>query len=142
MTAERVVIDTNVLVSFFLRHGSMPWRAVRLSLEVDELVMSDATYAELYDVLLRRKFDAYVARDLREGFLESLRGFATFVTVRERVRACPDPTDDKLLEAAVNGNAGILITGDHALLAMQTFRDVRIITPAAYVRLAEGQQGT
>ena len=139
MTAERVVIDTNVLVSFLLRHGSMPWRAVRLALEVDEVVMSDATYAELCDVVRRTKFDPYVARDLRESFLETLRGFAAFVSIREHVRACADPTDDKFLEAAVNGNAEVLVTGDRALLAIRTFRDIRIMTPTAYVRWAEGR---
>jgi putative PIN family toxin of toxin-antitoxin system len=139
MTGERVVIDTNVLVSFLLRHGSIPWRAVRLALEVDQLMMSEATYGELCDVLRRRKFDAYVARDLRESFLRDLPGFATFVTVRERVRACVDPTDDRFLETAINSNAGILVTGDRALLAMRAFRNVRIMTPTAYVRLAEGR---
>jgi uncharacterized protein len=138
MSTERVVIDTNVLVSFLLRHGSMPWRAVRLSLEVGELVMSDAKYDELRDVLRRRKFDAYVARDLRESFLENLSAAASFVVIRERVRACVDPTDDKFLEAAINGSAGILVTGDRDLLAMRSFRDVLILTPTAYVRLAEG----
>ena len=137
MTAERAVIDTNVLVSFLLRHGSMPWRAVRLALEVDQLMMSEATYGELCDVLRRRKFEAYVARDLRESFLRDLPSFATFVTVNERVRACADPTDDKFVETAINSNAGI--TGDRALLAMRAFRNVRIMTPTAYVRLAEGR---
>ncbi len=137
MTAERVVIDTNVLVSFFLRQGSVPWRAVRLALEVDELVMSDATYDELCDVLRRKKFDAYVARDLRESFLENLRTSATFVVIRERIQACADPTDDKFLEVAINGGAGILVTGDRALLAMRSHRDVLILTPTTYVRLAE-----
>jgi uncharacterized protein len=136
MSTERVVIDTNVLVSFLLRDGSMPWRAVRLSLEVGELVMSDATYDELCDVLRRRKFDAYVARDLRESFLENLSAAATFVTIRERIQACADPSDDKFLEVAVNGGAGILVTGDRALLAMRSFRDVLIVPPTAYVRAA------
>jgi putative PIN family toxin of toxin-antitoxin system len=124
MTAERVVVDTNVFVSFLLRHGSTPWRDVRWALEVDDLVMSDATYGELCDVVRRRKFDAYVGRDPRERFLQILRTSASFVTVRERVRVCPDPRDDKFLEAAINGNARILVTGDHALLDMRAFRQV------------------
>ena len=139
MTAERVVVDTNVLVSFFLRHGSTPWRAVRLALEVDDLVMSDTTYRELCNVLRRTKFDRYVAREMRESFLGDLSAFATFVTIRERVQACADPTDDKFLEAAVNGNVGILVTGDRALLRMRVFREVRIMTPTAYVALTEGR---
>ena len=139
MTAERVVVDTNLLVSFFLRHGSIPWRAVRLVLEFGQLVMSEATYGELCEVLRRPKFDTYVARDPRESFLRSLPDFAIFVAVHEQVRACADPTDDKFLEAAVNGNAGVLVTGDRALSTMRAWRGVRILTPTAYVRLAEGQ---
>jgi uncharacterized protein len=115
----------------------MPWQAVSLALEGDELVMPEATYGELCDVLRARKFDAYVARHLRESFLQNLPAFTTFLAVRERVRACADPTDDKFLEAAVNGNASILLTGDRALSAMRAFRNVRIMTPTAYVRLAE-----
>ena len=139
MTAERVVVDTNVLVSFFLRQGSTPWRAVRLALELDELVMSDATYKELCGVLRRSKFDAYVTRELRESFLRNLPAFATFVVIRERIQACADPTDDKFLEAAVNRNAHTLVTGDRALLAMRVFRHVRVVTPTAYVSLAENR---
>ena len=138
MIVERVVVDTNVLVSFFLRHGSMPWRAVRLALEIDELVMSGATFEELCNVLRRRKFDAYVTRELRESFLAGLPDFATFV-IRERIQACAGPSDDKFLEAAVNGSAGTLVTGDRALLAMRAFRDVRIVTPTAYVSWAESR---
>ena len=59
------------------------------------------------------------------------------MTVNERVRACADPTDDKFVETAINSNAGI--TGDRALLAMRAFRNVRVMTPTAYVRLAEGR---
>jgi putative PIN family toxin of toxin-antitoxin system len=90
-------------------------------------------------VLRRRKFDAYLARDLRESFLENLSTAATFVTIRERIQACADPSDDKFLEVAVNGGAGILVTGDRALLAMRSFRDVLIVPPTAYVRAAGGR---
>lgn len=139
MSAERVVVDTNVLVSFLLRHGSMPWRAVRLALEFDELVLSDAVYREVCDVLRRAKFDRYVAQEVRESFLENLHDFATFVPIREKIRACPDPTDDKFLEAAINGQVGIIVTGDRDLLRMRVFRDVRIITPSAYVAMTEAR---
>ena len=90
-------------------------------------------------MLRRRKFDAYVTHELRETFLKHLPAFATFVIIRERIQACADSTDDKFLEAAVNGSAGTLVTGDRALLAMRAFRDVRIMTPTAYVALAESR---
>jgi len=49
------------------------------------------------------------------------------------VQACPDPRDDKFLALAVNGQAGAIITGDQDLLALDPFRGVRILAPAAYL---------
>jgi putative PIN family toxin of toxin-antitoxin system len=140
MTREpRVVIDTNVLVSFFLRRGSTPWRAVRDVLEHGELLVSDATLAELEEVLRRPRFDRYVSRTLREQFLTTLPEFATRVAIVERVKACQDPQDDKILEAAINGQADFLLTGDRALLAMKTFGSVAIVSPSGYLRIARGE---
>jgi putative PIN family toxin of toxin-antitoxin system len=89
MTREpRVVVDTNVLVSFFLRRGSTPWRAVREVLECGELLVSDDTIAELEEVLRRSKFDRYISRATREQFLITLPEFATPVAILERIEAC------------------------------------------------------
>jgi uncharacterized protein len=140
MTSEpRVVIDSNVLVSFFLRRGSTPWRVVRDVMECGQLLVSDDTLAELEEVLRRSKFDRYVSRALREQFLTILPTFATHVAVVERIEACRDPRDDKFLETAVNGQADFLVTGDRALLAMRTFRSVAIVSPSGYLRIARGQ---
>lgn len=82
MTRElRVVIDTNVLVSFFLRRGSTPWRVVRDVLECGQLLVSDDTLAEFDEVLRRPKFDRYVSGSLREEFLITLPEFATRVAI-------------------------------------------------------------
>ena len=141
MTREpRVVIDTNVFVSFFLRRGSTPWRVVRDVLECGELLVSDDTLAELAEVLRRPKFDRYVSRALREEFLDTLPEFATRVAITERIKACQDSQDDKFLEAAVNGQADFLATGDRALLAMKSFRSVVIVSPSAYLRIARGER--
>ena len=135
MTREPRVVHaiTNVWVSFLLRHGSTPWRAVETALEHCEVIISDETFAELEHVLRRRKFDAYVDRALRKQFLATLAGFVTRVSIQERVRACPDPKDDKFLEAAVNGGADYLVTGDRALLGIGSFRSVAIVTPSRFL---------
>jgi putative PIN family toxin of toxin-antitoxin system len=140
MTREpRVVIDTNVLVSFFLRRGSTPWRAVRDVLECGELLVSDDTFAELEEVLRRPKFDRYVARAIREQFLTALPEFATQVAIAEPIAACRDPQDDEFLEAAVNGRPDFLVTGDRDLLAMRTFRSVAIVSPSRHLRIVRGE---
>jgi uncharacterized protein len=112
---------------------------VRDVLECGELLVSNDTLAELEEVLRRPKFDRYVSRAIREQFLTILPEFATHVVIAERIEACRDPQDDKILEAAVNGRADFLVTGDRALLAMRTFRSTAIVSPSGYLRIVRGE---
>ena len=59
---------------------------------------------------------------------------AELVTITDRIAACSDPTDDKFLELAVNGHADLIVSGDGDLLALNPFRDIPIVTPAAFVQ--------
>jgi hypothetical protein len=40
-----------------------------------------------------------------------------------------DPDDDKFLDAAINGEADCIVTGDVDLLTLDPFHGVRILTP-------------
>ena len=62
-----------------------------------------------------------------------LRPLVEIVEVVQQVRACRDPHDDKFLEAAVNGRADVIITGDKDLLELHPFRGIAIVGPADYL---------
>jgi putative PIN family toxin of toxin-antitoxin system len=70
---------------------------------------------------------------LREGLARMLAA-AELVTSTERIAACRDPADDKFLELAVNGRAALIVSGDRDLLALNPFRQIPIVTPAAFVQ--------
>ena len=57
------------------------------------------------------------------------------VDATERVHVCRDPEDNRILELAVNGDAGVIVTGDKDLLVLDPFRGVRIVTPAEFLKL-------
>jgi putative PIN family toxin of toxin-antitoxin system len=97
------------------------------------LLVSEATIAELDDVLRRPKFDSYLAEYLRLEFLGALLGFAKVVAVDVDIVACRDPRDDKFLSVAVSGRATHIVTGDGDLLALHPFRDVDIVTPQDFL---------
>lgn len=130
---ERIVADSNLLISRLLLPQSMPAKAVRKAVDEGQLLVSDATLEELADVLSRPKFDPYISLEDREEFIRVLNRVAERVIVTLPVKACRDPKDDKFLEVAVNGEADLIVTGDKALLALHPFRGIGILTPREYL---------
>jgi putative PIN family toxin of toxin-antitoxin system len=131
---ERIVADTNCLVSRLLLPSSVPGNAVRRAADSGLLLASEATMNELADVLARPKFDRYISLADRQQFLRLLGRVAEFVPTVYPVRECRDPKDDKFLELALNGRAHLIITGDAGLLALHPWREIAIVTPARYLK--------
>ena len=140
MKIDRVVIDTNVLISAALLDDSVPARARNHVLRHGELVATEPTFAEFVGRLMSQKFDAYASRAARELLLQRLVPIIDIVPVVQVVKACRDPGDDKILEAAVNGRANLIITGDKDLLMLHPFQGIDILSAAAYLErvLAHG----
>jgi uncharacterized protein len=133
MTPERVVIDTNVLISGILSSTSTPALAAEKAIRGAQLVATSETLRELIEKLLLPKFDRYVRRERREALLQRVVSLVEIVEVLQPVRASRDPKDDKFLDAAVNGRAGVVVTGDRDLLDLNPFRGIAIVTPAEYL---------
>jgi uncharacterized protein len=128
----RVVLDTNVLISAALKQKSTPGMAALLVERRGGLLKSLATEAQLFEVVARPYFDALIDPDAR-AWLSKLMAVAELVPIADRVAACRDPTDDKFLELAVSGRADLIVTGDRDLLVLNPFRQIPIVTPAAFV---------
>lgn len=133
MKRDRVVFDTNVLISGALSSTSTPALALERSIRDGQLLASTATLRELMEKLLSPKFDRYLSRDKRDALLLRLAPLVEIVEVVQLVHASRDPTDDKFLEVALNGRADVVVTGDRDLLALHPFRGIAILTPAAYL---------
>jgi len=130
---QRVIIDTNALVSRLLLPASIPGQAVDKAVDEALLLISEATLEELADVLARAKFDPYMTVGERQEFLRLLDRIAEMVPIVHTIRACRDARDDKFLELAVNGEASHIVTGDADLLELNPFQGIPIITPASYL---------
>jgi putative PIN family toxin of toxin-antitoxin system len=124
----RVVIDTNVLISAVLR-GGVPERILKAarSGEVSGIV-SLHILGELRDVLTRSRFG--VDAVLVDALAEEIAEFCEVVAV-ERATASwsADPDDDPVVEAALQGRADVVVTGDAHLLVLEV-PGVRFLRPA------------
>ena len=127
----RVVIDTNVFISAMLggRLGIIvdEWKARKFT-----LIVSEAIAREYLDVINRLKFKI-PAQDIADT-TDYLLKTAEFVTPLESLNAIEaDPSDNKFLEAMLQGKADYVVSGDDHLLDLKTFHDIPIITARDFI---------
>ncbi len=139
MTPLRVVLDTNLLVSYLLTQGKTITRIVNYWENGDiSVVVSPAIVEELAEVVQRPRLkqhmtvDPQVIIDLILSDAIQTHGELVFPG------ASRDPKDDKFLACAVEGEAVYLVSGDEDLLSLKHFQGVSIVSPADFVRLIEG----
>lgn len=133
--AERVVVDTNVLVSAILAPRSVPRRWVGWCIANAKIIFTDETEAEFLEVISRSKFDRFASSQSRSTAALVIIEASARVQSDAMVRACRDTRDDKFLDAALAGNVKLLVTGDKDLLVLNPFESIAIVTPAEAIGL-------
>jgi len=130
--SPRVVLDTNVLISALLFRG-LPGRLVPMWQEREiVLLVSPEILKEYIKVLSYPKFgldEEEIKAILREEvlpFVEPVRPGTRIEIIKE------DPSDDKFLSLAVDGNAEFLVSGDRHLLGIKKYRKIGIVTIAEF----------
>jgi putative PIN family toxin of toxin-antitoxin system len=97
------------------------------------MLASEATNLEIVEVLSRPKFDRYVIPEIRRQLASEYIRACESIHVHSTIRARRDSKDNKSLELAVNGRAGLVLTGDLDLLALHPFRKIAVLSPAQYL---------
>ncbi|MBD2391773.1 putative toxin-antitoxin system toxin component, PIN family [Aphanizomenon flos-aquae NRERC-008] len=85
MKTNRIVIDTNVIVSALIFSKSTTMQALREAKQNGVILISVEILSELIDVLSRPKFDRYLSREIREDFLASLARETELITINAEV---------------------------------------------------------
>ncbi len=130
----KIVLDTNVLVSAFLKPRSKPARIIRLVLQGDlEIVVNESILAEYQDVLGRPKFD--LDPDQVLTILHVIRSKGTNAPASAELFTLPDSSDEAFLEAALSVGADVIITGNRRHFPQDACRGQRIVDPAEFIRL-------
>jgi len=135
---RRVILDTSTLVSAALRTGSVPDQVLLKALRASELCASVETLDELAQVLDRNKFDRYLDRKSRRAFVALMRRNMHLFAVQPADLVavdppCRDPMDNKFLALALVSEADALVGSDEDLLVLQPWREIPIMTPAAFL---------
>ena len=111
----RVVLDTNLLVSYLLTHRPPIAALIDNHLAQDHFLLLTAPelLAELDRVLAYPKLQRYYTDEVRTRFVALVMALSEVVDLPETIpRICRDPDDDRVIACAVVGKADVIVSGD------------------------------
>jgi uncharacterized protein len=136
----RVVLDTTILVSAFLR--AVPGGAAFDLLQqahgrIYDLILSDGILTETRNVLERTRLrDRYGYVDAAVlQYCNDLSQLAIIVQRLPDIRVVRDPNDDMILACAIAGTADYLVSRDDDLLSLRNHDGIEIVTPEEFLRV-------
>ena len=125
-----IVVDTNVYVSAIV-FGGVPRQALQVIAEGPYRTCISAPILKEVRRVLVVRFQYSLEKSDQLDLC--LRESSQLVVPADTIAACSDPNDDMVLECAVAAKAQVIVTGDKALLRLDPFRGVRIVTPAQFL---------
>lgn len=133
----RVVLDANQFVSSILSPDGPPAQILDLWREgIFELVVSPSIIEEIRRVLNYPRLSKIHKKSPEEInlFLEEFETLAFVVPEKLTLSIVKDdPTDDKYITAALEGEAKFIVTGDSHLLQIRNYEGVKIVTAREFL---------
>jgi putative PIN family toxin of toxin-antitoxin system len=141
VTALRVVLDTNLLVSYLLTQGMTISRIIDSWENGDIAVLcSPAIFEELVEVVQRPRLRQHMTAS-PQALIDLLLAEAIQTPGKLTMAgANRDPKDDKFLECALEGEADYIVTGDEDLLTLTQFHGIPIVRPFDFVKMLDANQ--
>ena len=124
----RLVVDTSVTVSASISIGK-PHQLLREILFGGKctVVMSDEIISEIREVLGRPKF-RLGENDINDMVLP-LESLSDIIETKSKLRVVKeDQDDDMFVNAAFDGRADYIVSGDHHLLDLKEYRGIKVVT--------------
>jgi len=118
----KIVVDANLFASGLIKPNSNPGKILDLIKQNQvELILSPAIIKEIKRILLYPKLQKYHRKTAQEidAYFED------------------DPTDNKYLACAYEGEADYIVSGDHHLLDIETYRGTRILKAKSFLDVWE-----
>lgn len=139
MPDHRFVLDTNAWISAALLANSVNRKALQHAEQNGRIVLSEETYFELEEVLLRKKFDLYLSKEDRLSFLIRVKNRYEIIDINHIVQVCRDRRDDKFINLALSARASYIISGDKDLLILNLYEGIRIGNAADFLNVVFDQ---
>jgi putative PIN family toxin of toxin-antitoxin system len=135
MGALKVVVDTNVVVSALL-FGGTPARLIDLwQMGAIKPLASKQIIDEYLRVLTYPKFKLS-EEEINFLLYQQILPYFDVIDVHHGPGIIKkDPEDDKFIRCAFAGKAKFLISGDQHLLALKSYKKIKILSPADFLKI-------
>lgn len=131
-TPKKAVVDTNILVSSFVFPDGLIREIITMAINKQAILIVSEQIISEYAIVLKRKFKWTDERI--SSHLAVVRKLASVNNPEITLNAVPDdPTDNKVIECAVDADADCIISGDRHLLDIGKYRGISILTPAEFI---------
>ena len=136
MGALKVVVHTNVLVSALL-FGGTPGRLIVLWQKgAIKPLASKQIIDEYLRVLTYPKFKLS-EEEINFLLYQEILPYFDVIDAQPGPRIIKkDPEDDKFIRCALAGNVKFIIPGDQHLLALRSYKKIKIVSPADFLKIA------
>jgi len=127
----RVVVDTNLLVSYLVAHRPPISELIDVHLAQNdlELLTAPVLLEELDRVLRYPKLRRYYTAETRVRFVALVAALSELFNLPDAVpRICRDPDDDWVIACAVIGKADVIVSGDRDLLHLKRVGEIPILS--------------
>jgi putative PIN family toxin of toxin-antitoxin system len=133
----KAVLDTNLFISALLTAEGNPakilnrWKAGSFDLVISLPILKEIKRVILYPKIRKRL--NWTDIEINE-FLLGLAQFSFMVSGESKVDVIKDdPSDNKFLACAFEGNADYIVTGDQHLLKIKEYKGIRIISSKEFM---------
>jgi putative PIN family toxin of toxin-antitoxin system len=127
MKNRRVIIDTNLWISFLITHDFLELDDLLFDHKI-KLLFSEELLEEFIAVTKRPKFEKYFSSSDIYEVMKLIEAFSEFIIVKSNITLCRDEKDNFLLNLAIDGKAGFLVTGDKDLLDIGQVFNTKILS--------------
>ncbi len=126
----KVVLDTNILISALGFRGK-PRKIFHLILQKRILAVTSPILLAEFQEVVNKKFPKLALR--LESIEKKLKKNLQVVSPKVSIKASRDPDDNRVLEAAVEGDCDFIITGDQDLLELGKYKKIKILTAEEFL---------
>ena len=133
----KVVLDTNVLITAFKDEYSYQKRIIDEIINGRILAFANTQTIRENRLILNRLIEDSSYKKELDDFFSQLEVVQNF----HKVHVVEDREDNKILESAVEAHADYLITEDHHLLQLNSYKNVGIVEPIEFWKIYEEEIG-